>query len=109
MILIFVQSLRIMSLLQCSINRIKPLSSDPISRFDYYTDHSRIPNLPVNPPYDHDEVNHSVEFVNARGATTNHAEVRELIVTNEQCGDMCYAKIPKIVYVPFSNINIRPS
>ena len=34
----------------------------------------RLKDIPVNPRYDDDIINHSVEYVNARGATTNHAE-----------------------------------
>ena len=37
--------------------------------------YARIPQLPVNPPYTEEGVNHSVEFVSATGVTTNHAEV----------------------------------
>ena len=37
--------------------------------------YNNIPNLPVNPPYQDDGVNHSVTFVSPTGCTTNQAEV----------------------------------
>ena len=71
-------------------------------------DHFRIPNLPVNPPYDHDEVNHRLHFVNANGATTNHAEVRELIIQKGHFEEheTCQCPIFPHCSVPFSTSSV---
>ena len=74
----------------------------------YNIDHFSIPNLPVNPPYDHDEVNHRLHFVNANGATTNHAEVRELIIQKGHFEEheTCQCPIFPHCSVPFSTSSV---
>ena len=41
---------------------------------DQWAPYSNVANIPVVPPYDHRTVNHSEEFVNSHGDTTNHIE-----------------------------------